>query len=102
MRTLGQRQRIQQDVQPVLELRQSGRSIERFIAAVSENDDGRLEGKDVILERLEAVGPRPKAGASVAPNIVAAPAKVAKSDVFIGIATGQRRLPIAVRAARAR
>ena len=81
---------------PSTNLRQAGRAVEGFVAAVAENDDGRLEGKDVVLERLEAVGPRAEAGAGVAPNVVAAPAEVAEGDVAVGPAAGQGRLPVAV------
>ena len=43
-------QRVQQDVQPVHELRQAGRAVERLVAAVADDDDRGIEGEDVVLE----------------------------------------------------
>ncbi len=77
-------------------MRQPGLAVKRFVVAVADDDDGRLEGGDVVLELLEAVGRGAEACAGLAPNGVAGPAEVAELHVLVGEAGGEGHLPIAV------
>src|SRR5579871_6930727 len=54
---------IQQRFQSLDEARQALPPLERFVRAVADDEDRRLEGKDMIFQMLESVGLGAEAGA---------------------------------------
>src|SRR5258708_18736145 len=76
-------------------MHQSGRPVKCFIAAVTDDNDSRLERQNVVLQIIEAIALLAEPGAGVAEDGIAAPAEVAKGNVLVRIVTGEGGLPIA-------
>ena len=91
-------ERIEQLLQPLLELRQAGLPFERFVRAVADEDHRRLQCQrliDQLVEALVGVG-EVEAAAGLAADGVAAPAEVAEGDALVGVGGDERGLPVAV------
>ena len=95
-------QRVEQLLQPLLELRQALLALERFVRAVADEDHGRLQFQRQVHQLLEAAFglSESKPAAGLAEDGVAAPAEVADGDVLVGVRGEQSGFPVAVRCSR--